>query len=117
MPKDTSYFRTEWYRRMHITSTLTKASPLPCTMVWPGEPSKKMAWQDFMEFPLQKGLHFGDAGKNNNMLPFDLVHNPFWELHTSATTPPLLFSDASTTNFVGHKMLTSFVDRHKNINF
>ena len=50
------------------------------------------------------------------MLPFDLVHNPVWELHTSAATPPsLLFSVASTTNLVGHNVFTSFVDRHKNI--
>ena len=48
------------------------------------------------------------------MLPFDFVNNPLWNLHTSAATPPLLFSVASTTNLVGHNMFTSFVDRHKN---
>ena len=43
-------------------------------------------------------------------------HQPVWELHTSADTPPLLFSVASTTNnLVGHSIFTSFVDRHKNI--
>ena len=30
--------------------TLTKASALDCTTVWPVEPSRKMAWQDFMEW-------------------------------------------------------------------
>ena len=41
------------------------------------------------------------------------------ELHTSAATPPyyLLFSVASTINLVGRSILTSFVDRHKNISF
>ena len=45
-------------------------------------------------------------------------HKPVWELHTLAATPPSsLFSVASTTNLVGHNILTSFVDRHKNISF
>ena len=45
-------------------------------------------------------------------------HKPVRELHTSAATPPaLLFSVASTTNLVGHNIFTSFVDRHKYINF
>ena len=61
-----------------------------------------------------KWLHFGYPGKSTNLLPFDFVHNPVWELHTSAATPPsLLFSVASTTNLVGHNIFASFVDRHK----
>ena len=52
------------------------------------------------------------------MLPYDFVHNPALELHTSAATPPsMLFSVASTTNLVGHNLFTSFVDHHKNINY
>ena len=52
------------------------------------------------------------------MLPFDFVHNPVWELHISAATPPsFLFSVVSMTNLVGHNIFTSFVDRHKNVTF
>ena len=43
-----------------------------------------------------------EKNNNNNMLPFDFVHNPVWELHTAATTPPFLFCVVSTTNLVGH---------------
>ena len=53
-----------------------------------------------------------------NILPFEVVYNPVWELHTSAAPPPsLLFSVASTTNPVGHNIFTTFVDRQKNPNF
>ena len=34
MPQQSLYFRTEWYTRIHITSTLAKASPPHCTMVY-----------------------------------------------------------------------------------
>ena len=44
-------------------------------------------------------------------------HKPVRELHNSAITPPLLFSVASTTKLVGRNIFTSFVDRHKNMNF
>ena len=73
---------------------------------------------DVQRFPVRKWIHFGDPGKSNNMLPFDFVHNLVWELHISAATPPSWqFSVASITNPVGHNIFTSFVDRHKNINF
>jgi len=48
IPKDSLYFRTEWYARINITNECY--SPLHCTTVWPGEPSRKMAWPDFMEW-------------------------------------------------------------------
>ena len=32
---------------LYVTSTLTKACALDCTTVWPLEPLRKMAWQDF----------------------------------------------------------------------
>ena len=68
---------------------------------------------DIQRFSLQKWLHFGDSRKSNDMLPFDFVHNPVWEIHTSAGIPPsLLLPVAWTTNLVGHN-ITSFVDRHK----
>ena len=52
------------------------------------------------------------------MLPFDFVHNPVWERHTLAGTPPsFLFSAVSTTNLIGHDISTRFVDSHKNITF
>ena len=41
-----------------------------------------------------------------------IVHNPVWELHTSAATPPLLFSVALTTNLVGHVLGTSRLLKH-----
>ena len=45
-------------------------------------------------------------------------HRPVWELHTSATPPPLLLvSIESTTNLVGHSIFTSIRDRNKNVNF
>ena len=45
-------------------------------------------------------------------------HKSVWELHTSATPPPLLLlSIESTTNLVGHNIFTSIRHRHKNINF
>ena len=43
-------------------------------------------------------------------------HKPTWQLHTSASPPPLLLlSTESTTNLVGHNIFTSIRDRHKNI--
>ena len=76
-----------------------------------------VGWTTFRD-SLQKWFILVTQGKSNNMLPFDFVHNPVWELHTSAGTPPsLLCSVASTTNFVWHNIFTSFVDRHKNTSF
>ena len=46
MPKESVYVRTEWYTRINIKSTLTKASPLHCTTAWLGEPPRKMAWHE-----------------------------------------------------------------------
>ena len=67
-----------------------------------------------LEILPKKWLDFGDPSKSNNIVPFDFVHNPAWALHTSAATPPpLLFTVASMTNFVGRIVLTYFIDRHK----
>ena len=45
-------------------------------------------------------------------------HKPVWELHTSATPPPLLWlSIKSTTNHVRHNIITSIRDRRTRTNF
>ena len=47
-----------------------------------------------------------------------IINQSDWELHISATLPPLLLlSIESTTNLVGHNIFTSIRDRYKNINF
>ena len=43
-----------------------------------------------------------------------IINQSDWELHISATLPPLLLlSIESTTNLVGHNIFTSIRDRHK----
>ena len=102
---------TDLYPPTHFARVLSwRASP-HTEMLVGGE----WCWLDNVQrFPLRKWLHFGDSGKSNNVLPFDFVHNPVWELHTLAAMPPsLLFSVASTTNLVRHNIFTCFVDSHK----
>ena len=73
-----------------------------------------VGWITFRDSPYESDSILVTPGKSKNTLSFDFVHNPVWELHTSAATPPsLMLSVASTTNLIGHNIFTSFVDRHK----
>ena len=80
-----------------VHSVSTTFSKEPYSLIWPMSRNKK-AVPVFSSFC--------------NIFYF--VHNPVWELHIWAATPPsLLFSLASMTNLVGHNILNSFVDSHK----
>ena len=50
MPEDSPTFLDRVVCTDRYIFNPNDASPLHCTTVWPREPSRKKAWQDFMEW-------------------------------------------------------------------
>ena len=79
------------------------------------EPNKNKRpnfWTTFRDSPYESDLILVTQLRAVTCCPV-IVHNPVWDLHTSAATPPSsLFSVASMTNLVGHVLGTSISLKH-----